>query len=252
MLVYFLTKQPDVCNKIGDGLLESGHVSVIFKSIEELYAGLKMNGEKKVDLIAADYRIIHHDLFDFYDMLIDYNCIVPFIFYNDPYPDAGQRVNYWKIQNQLKYKKKIQTAQIERTAPVMERINSLIESQEINPFITIVNRPCKSTARRKSDQSVQFDIDSFKIKHHIQNSRYKVFRFLYDNRGKPVNARMLCEYLWKSYTPQKKHTLYAYIHDLRSAMRQETEFIIGIKRDYKEMYRLTIEIPSVGCNKQKP
>ena len=240
MIVYFLTKQPDVCQYLTEQLKINGNLAFTFTEFEELYTAITISGKQKVDLLAVDYRIVQHDIFDLHQMLIDQNFVIPLIYYNDPYPEPSERVSYWQTQNRTRFSTNLSETTIVAVRPLLTMIAALIDSPQLNPYISLVNKPLSLQEERAKDVSHSFDLTAFRLNNHIQASRYKLFCYLYQHRDTPLTAKDICLFMWNDYSPKKLRTLYTYIHELRILCTKEKSCTIKIELVSKETYRLLV------------
>ena len=121
MVVYFLTKQPELCHLIAEQLKKSFHICSIFTDSAELYGAVTQNGSEKIDLIALDYSLFEHDVFNPFEILLqNEKTIIPVIYYNDPYPESNEMAAYWKAKNRSCYKEKLSEHKLHQIFPILK------------------------------------------------------------------------------------------------------------------------------------
>lgn len=240
MVVYFLTRQKEICEQMGKLLAEKNHVCTIFTDVEHFYASVKVQGARRIDLLAVDYRSFEHDVLNPYEIMIDHDCVIPFIYYNDPYPEPDERIAFWKVQNRHHFGAVLPESRLDEVSPVLSDLNVILENPELNPCISLINKPLPFYRDEKEKALAQFDIDSFRLRHRIPESRITLFTFLYERQGTSVDSETLCRYLWNDFSKEKLQLLYAYIYDLRAACKMEKTVVVRIEHDGKKQYRLTV------------
>lgn len=137
MIIYFITTQPEICQILQHNLKE--HTCFIFSELSPVIDLIEKKGARP-DLIAADYMITNHSVFNIYDQMDKYNLHIPLIFYNDPIVITRNRPIHWKtlIKMSDPCNKELD---LEKYSPVFETIARLIESPELNPYIYMMQQP---------------------------------------------------------------------------------------------------------------
>lgn len=249
MTIYFLTKQKEVCSRIAESLTEAGHASVIFTEPDTFFASVKMKKGSKIDLLAIDYRMFDHDIFNPYHMLNTNECTIPLIYYNDPIPEPEERAVYWKVKNHSRLGMKFTEAKSDALFPLLQLIQNITNDSNVNPYISIINKP-KEYHEEQNDSL--FDIEAFKREIHLPDSRLKLLHYLYENRNRSLSIENICSFLWNSCTAQKVHTLYSYIHELRAAFRNYKKQEVRISREGNHSYMLSVYLHQNGELKNVP
>src|SRR5574344_834180 len=98
MIVYFLTKEKDVCEEIASKMIEEGQSAIVFTDVKKYKNAVKQEGINRIDLLAIDFRMVDPTYVDPYRMIEESKLFIPLIFYNDPLPDADERAVFWKVQ----------------------------------------------------------------------------------------------------------------------------------------------------------
>ncbi len=232
MVVYFLTKQPELCHLIAEQLKKSFHVCNVFTDSEELYGAVKSNGSERIDLIALDYSLFEHDVFNPFEILIhDEKSIIPVIYYNDPFPASNEMAAYWKVKNRSCYKEKIPEEKLNQIYPLLKQIQNIVNSDNINPYISVICRPKVLLKEEKIITEGQFSPEQYRIQKNIPQSRFDLFMLFYKNKDIPLTAAWICEQLWGSFSVKKQNALYTYIHDLRVVFSTDESRLFSIDRE---------------------
>lgn len=239
MVVYFLTKQPELCNLIAEQLRKSFHVCSIFTDSAEMYGAVTQNGSDKIDLLALDYTLFEHDVFNPFDVLIqNEKCIIPVIYYNDPFPQSNEMAVYWKAKNRNCYKEKISEQKLMQIFPILKELQDIVNSERINPYMSVICRP-KMLMTNDSFVTVQrFSPEQYRLQKNMPQSRYDLFKLFYNNRNVPLTAEWLCEQMWGSFNESRQNALYSYIHDLRKYFSTDETRLFSIDHEDNSSYVL--------------
>ena len=178
MVVYFLTKQQDVCIRIASLLQEKGHVVAIFDDPQKFYLSVRQNGSKKIDLLACDCRVFEIDSFDPYKLMKEHDCYIPFIFYNDPYPESEERAVFWFQKNKKKFGSILPSENSEDVFRLLQEIQDIINSAQILPFVSCICPP-KSLSDALDASGEKFSLEELKEKYHIQETKFQVLEYLH-------------------------------------------------------------------------
>lgn len=139
MNIYVYSLQEYIGEIICDHLTEKGHLCINFKSQNDFSCTL-MRMKTKPDLLVLDYTFYNHDDFDIYEDLKEKGIILPLIFYNDPCLTMSTRSRHWKSQILLNQNFN-KTIKIENYEPLFQDLQELVESEELSPYITLMQKP---------------------------------------------------------------------------------------------------------------
>ena len=137
MTVYFFTKQIAVCEKIVDKIICRGMYAIPHYG-QKFFCHLLNKHGTLPDLFVMDYTMFQHDMLNIYRYMREQDVIVPLIFYNDPYPPDGERVNYWLFQQARHFTGLKISPEIRE---LLYAIQSAVESPEIKPYIPLIQAP---------------------------------------------------------------------------------------------------------------
>lgn len=240
MGVYLLTK-PDllkVCVQLALKIERTGNEVTVFTDPSEFYAALKLQKKGEVDYVMIDVRTFQLDIYNPYTDMATMPYPVPVVIFNDPYPEPDYRAAYWIAKNKRYLVPLISESAIESFHPEFFLIESYLNSDELNRYVSVINRP--DIFLTPEERSRIIDLEAFRLRHRITPSRFKVFRHLYENLGKEISSEELVSLLFGSYSPEKRKVVFSYIYDLRKACRNETSVQIRIDREYKGRYAMKI------------
>lgn len=240
MGIYLLTK-PDllkVCVQLALKIERTGSEVTLFTDPAEFYAAVKLQKKGEVDYVMIDVRTFQLDMYNPYTDMATMPHPVPVVVFNDPYPEPEYRAAYWITKNKRYLVPLISESVIESFHPEFYLIESYLNSEELNRYVSVINRP--EIFLTPEERSLIINLEEFRLRHRLAPSRFKVFRHLYENLGKEISGEELVCLLFGTYSPEKRKTIFSYIYDLRKACRNETSVDIRIDREYKGRYAMKI------------
>lgn len=237
MVVYFLTKQPELCSLIADQLKKSFHICSIFTDSAELYGAVTQNGSGKIDLIALDYSLFEHDIFNPFEILLhDEKSIIPVIYYNDPYPESSEMAAYWKAKNRSCYGEKLPEEKLHQIYPLFKQLQNIVNSERINPYISVICKPRTFILKNSFISRQKFSPEQYRLQKNMPQSRYDLFMLFYRNKDIPLTSSWLCEQMWNENSLARQNALYSYIHDLRKFFSSDETKLFSIERQENSCY----------------
>ncbi|HBG66857.1 MAG TPA: hypothetical protein DDW78_10350 [Treponema sp.] len=239
MVILFLTTQEAVCSRIVSLLSGSGHIMQVFTEPRKFYSTVLSSGRSKIDLLACDYLAFGGDEIDLFSIMEQHHSVVPLFYYNTPFPAPEDRAFFWYENIKRRQSKFLSPESLEPLLPVLVSIQDVINRRDVFPYIRLLNPPLPFR-EEGAQELLDFDLDEFRRRHHIQSSRFVLLQYLYEHRNEELEADTICEYLWKTVSEEKISTLYSYIHDLRKACEKEEAFYIAIERPAKRTYSLVV------------
>lgn len=244
MTIYFYTRQKKICRKIADILEEENNICCIYTDEGEFYTALS-NMKKYPDLLLLDYLVFNHDVFNVYRYMQEIKCLIPLIFYNDPFPPQEIRVQYWIMILKLYYSDT--DVNTDLYISTLNLVAEAVNSDNLRPYIALMRPPLSypdhesSTAEffpsvppKIQDKTITF------IRNELPDSLYSVFIILYKHRGKTISIIELQSLLRQKDREVKIDTIYSDISRLRSFFRIHSSVGIVILKAGKG-YKLLIE-----------
>lgn len=233
MTIYFYTLQKNVCRKIAERLEEGGHICCIYTDMNDFYNAL-LNMKEFPDLLLIDYLTYDHNTFNIYRYMREVGCLIPLIFYNNPFPPNGNmRVKHWRMLFNLYYSD-IKTIDIESYTSVFECVGHVIESEELKPYISLLQPPkpypCEVAAARTIDEDIRH------LDEYLPASLHRLLKILFEHRRETLSMSKLQQLLGTSKAGVARQTIYSDISRLRKHLRSHAR--IKIER-VREGYRLT-------------
>ena len=104
MRIYFLTREPDVCQLLADSFTKPDNEIKIFPIITKLFQTVFDEGILP-DILFLDFLYFQSDAYDFYSILKKKNKIFPVVHYNHPFPIASKRKYFWSFNLQKTFQK---------------------------------------------------------------------------------------------------------------------------------------------------
>lgn len=196
---------------------------------------------KKPDLLILDYQLVNHDLFNAYRFMKENNCLVPLIFYNDPFPTEGKRTEHWETVLRIEYEDALD---LNIYTPVLDIIANAVESKKLFPYIPLLQPPHPlpdlSTSGEKNNNieplSVDPDLFQFRKLNGMTNSLFLLLQILYNKRKTAVPVKDLQQSFSDNGYNVKEGTIYSLISHLRTLLRNIPESgtdIIKTKNGYR-------------------
>lgn len=235
MNVVFFTREVPVCMQIGKILEGEGCTSRIMTDDAEFFVSLT-DSTFKCDLLIVDYRAIPHQSFGIYRYLREKKFIRPLIFYNDPFPDSQERAEHWLHTNENLY----QTKQFSHLLPFFNRLNEIIESPGIHPYVSLLQPPVNMYKADSPDK--QIDLVSFRKRNHLSPVIFKIFSYFYSHLHREISVTELAKALWPVRKKQKRSisSIYSYISRLRKIIDDDALVKIDIVRTDTASYEMII------------
>ena len=226
-------EQRNVCERMCDFLKSICVVSKAFTDPAEFWSVIKLSAPHQIDFIIIDYRIYQLDIFNPYKEMLRSGNIIPIVFYNDPYPEPDARAAYWKTKNKMYFVPHINSSVLDNLYPVWKKLEEYLNSPEVNPYLTVIRQNAALTD--PCDKVSSFNIENFIKKSGLSSSRRKLLKIFYEHRGEELDSAFLCKRLWQN-AGEKEKVLYAYIHDIRSALAKEGSVVLSLERTGKGTY----------------
>ena len=237
MNILFLTRQINVCLRITSILESNGHKVKIFQKDDEFYEYVSKSNGREIDLLCIDFKTIGMPKSKYIDLkpysfLKAARLAVPLISYNDPNCELDMLVYYWKMRNAEEFPEIFNMDFLEKYTGVFTEIQEIVSSDELNPYISCICRPLPCSSQG------DFDLCAFRKKHSMILSRFKLFKYFFENLDKILSVKEICSHLWGIVKEEKKKTLYTYIYYLRKIFEKEEVFNFSLEREGTESYRL--------------
>lgn len=232
MIIFFITTQENLCNKIAERLMQQyNHIVRVFTNPRECYKAAISIGVSKIDLVACDYMIYDVEEINIFELMAVHNCIVPFFFYNSPFSVCKDRVSFWydKMNRHIKYYSPDYVLPDIKAG--LRNVDEIISAPDISPYIKLL---------APTPQFPGQELNSFRLRNKINFSRFKVLSYLYDHKNQDVSEQDLCLNLWNEVSPKRIKILYSYISELRKICRQDDILKMAISRSEKQSYCLTV------------
>ena len=190
MTIFVLTRQKEVLEYISQFLMQSGHNVSIFTDLEEFFFKME-NSSSNIDLLMCDYRALGFLENSPYAAMKARNKVIPFLFYNDPFPSIDERSIYWYSKMKLECGDNITNATYTRIMPLLKEIQDILKREDIYSLIDLLAPP-----KDFSQNIIDFDCEDFKRRHNIQESKYDLFLYFYTHNNIMLSIEDICTDLW--------------------------------------------------------
>ncbi|MBQ0003050.1 MAG: helix-turn-helix domain-containing protein [Treponema sp.] len=281
MRIYFLTRQPDVCQLLADKMAGTNVEIKIYPLLTKLFQNIFEFGVEP-DILFLDFMYYQSTTFNPYSLLLKHNKMFPIVFYNHPFPLAENRKMFWKKQLQ----KTGYFSDLSAILPFLDIMQNALQNPEIYPYVSCIQEPKEYISdnlryiepidsheveyytshfsnvitdflvpekKRKPfnhDENTLLEtsdcIKKFHKRNHISNKLQIIFNKLYQNFDRHVSAKELCEYISRDDKPASSNSLRLTIHRLRNILANDSELNFDII-SFNKGYILTT-VPD--CNKK--
>lgn len=237
MIIFFITRQTNVCNLISNRL--KNHSCYIYSDIKILSQILK-TGTFKPDLIIADYTLYNHDIFNVYDTLKKIRNPIPLIFYNDPCIIGNSKSFHWKYMINFIYPEERNNP--DKFTQIFKELEQIVESQDLKPFMQLNPQPKDLTtheyAKMLLDNTTDDDniIQNINDKLKLNRTYYLILKILYETKNTQIKLSEIEKELEKNNIYINCNSLKVEISKLRKKLSDLSDFnvqIIGKKEGYQ-------------------
>lgn len=243
MNVLFVTREPDACRLIASYLADDKIECEVQDDFLEFYIALQ-EGRLQYDVLALDFRQFQHMLCSVSDTFRALKHPVPFVFYNDPYPDHANRAVYWLQQNESLYEDR----EFHQLIPLFKRLNEVIEHPQVRPYISLLQPPRSLSAETSSaastSVSAEIAMTNFRVRSKIPPALFSLFEYFYENRSKEISARDIAKQLFGAgfYTDIRRNCVYSYVSRLKKYMHADEMLHVDIIRSSQERYKMVMKM----------
>ena len=136
MRIYFLTREPDVCQLLADSFTKPDNEIKIFPIITKLFQTVFDEGILP-DILFLDFLYFQSDAYDFYSILKKKNKIFPVVHYNHPFPIASKRKYFWSFNLQ----KTGYFKDLSKIEPLLSTMENALQDPQIAPYVSCIQQP---------------------------------------------------------------------------------------------------------------
>ncbi|MCR5614002.1 hypothetical protein [Treponema sp.] len=260
MRIYFLTRQPDVCQLLADKLAPLKAEIKIYPIVTNLLRDVFDYGIEP-DVLFLDYSYYQVETYNPYDLLQKYKKMFPIIFYNHPFPAAQERKEFW-LSN---LKKTGFFSDFSSIEPILDIMQNALTDSAIAPYVSSIQKPkpyFSSDMRyieplnddeiefytnrfdnvvsnfykakknpylvkvpSSSDDSVNFTSDSFtndfRVRNHLSHKIFLLFSYLYSKKNTHVPIAELCKILSHGTKKVSLNGLRLAVYRLRTILAED-------------------------------
>lgn len=237
MTIFICIPQHYIAEAVASLCIRNEHSCAIFQTATDIHEAIK-GMTKKPDLIILDYLLFDHNLFNAYDYMKSKKYFIPIIFYNDPFPDMGERAVFWECTLQLIYGKNFHA---ELYSAIFQKIETLVESDNLRHYIPLLQPPqntpdIKGTDDESATKTSALEISALQAKLSLNGTFFMLLSILYENKDSTISAHEISEKLTKKGCPVKKRTVYSLVMRLREKLNAQKDIdanIITVSGGYK-------------------
>lgn len=260
MRIFFLTREPDVCQLLADKFAGIDTEIKIFPIITKLFQSIFDVGITP-DILFLDFLYFQSDIFDFYGLLKKHDKMFPVVYYNHPFPIPTKRKFFWSFNLQ----KTGYFSDLSRIDPLLEIMEKALLDSKIYPYVSVIQQPvpyksanlryieplheseiefykdrfdnviteslCANSRIDKTSTPVEFTslnsadkqfTDTFQSRNHMSHKIKLLFTYLYSKRNLHVTVDEL-KSIFGHEKKQSSNALRLAIYRLRSILEQDIE-----------------------------
>ena len=261
MRIYFLTREPDVCQLLADSFTKPDNEIKIFPIITKLFQTVFDEGILP-DILFLDFLYFQSDGYDFYSILKKKNKIFPVVHYNHPFPIASKRKYFWSFNLQ----KTGYFKDLSKIEPLLSTMENALQDPQIAPYVSCIQQPqpYKSSDLRyieplraseiafyteRFDNVITDKINStkkecisystsnflnlnstdqrftneFRSRNHLSHKISLLFTYLYSKRNLHVTLEELKNVLSKDSKPETPNGIRLAIYRLRTILKEDVK-----------------------------
>lgn len=223
MTIIFVSPDPEITMILAHNFPQ--HICFTLSNVNTLTESLD-NLSTMPDLLVMDYLTFNHDIYNVYKEMGRHGVYIPLIFYNDPTLTLPTRFLHWK--NILEYEKP-PTSEFKITEEYEEillKIQELVESDELSPYIPLMQKPkpfpkdifeknsIKKMIKRTTEEKLNF------LEKHLSGNQFFLFNIIFNSKNDYSSLyEILCEYKNKSKVMTEK-SLEVVISRLKTKLKQ--------------------------------
>lgn len=136
MRIYFLTRQPDVCQLIADRLTKLKVEIKIYPIISSLLRDVFDFGLDP-DILFLDYMYYNNERLNPYSVLKKHGHLFPIVFYNHPFPLPESRKKFWV----LNLKRTGLFTDLSKIDGVLDIVKNALDDPDIYPYVSGIQQP---------------------------------------------------------------------------------------------------------------
>lgn len=259
MRIYFLTREPDVCQLMADKF-SSLHAEIrIFPLVTKLFQNIFDFGITP-DILFLDFLYYQNDVYDFYNLLKRKNKMFPVVYYNHPFPIPERRKFFWSFNLQ----KTGYFPDISKIEPLLQIMEEALKDPDIYPYVTAIQQPLpyRSTNLRYIEPIKESEIkfytenfdnvitdsiintkklsssrkteipqvspcssftNEFRNRNHMSHKIFRLFSYLYSKRNSHVSIDELKKILSSGTTEESSNGIRLAVYRLRSILKNDKQ-----------------------------
>lgn len=259
MKIYFLTREPDVCQLMADKFSDLHAEIKIFPLVTKLFQNIFDFGITP-DILFLDFLYYQNETYDFYKLLEKKQTIFPVVYYNHPFPIPDRRKLFWTF-NLLKTGYFQDISKIE---PLLQIMEEALKDPDIYPYVTAIQQPLpyrstnlryiepikeseikfytdnfdnvitdsilktkKITSSRESEIPITIHesnfTNEFRNRNHMSHKIFRLFSYLYAKRNSHVTTDELKKILGSSSTKESANGIRLAVYRLRSILKNDSQ-----------------------------
>lgn len=245
MKVCIYSPQFEIAELLAEQLTDADTSCIPFLKINHMMETV-INSRNYPDLILLDYLSINHELFNIISHATSRKLHIPFVFFNDPCTMEKSRVDCW-ISIIKKFEGNLKTVDFNYIKPFLEKLQKVIESDDIRPYIPLLTPSLKLPEKYIKDPQAMYYIKEnstdclidFKDRNELPENLYYLLTILQKNRDKSLTYEDIVQQYIDDNKQMSISSLQVLMSRLRNAIRKDPEckFLINKKdKSYRFVY----------------
>lgn len=156
--------------------------------------------------------------------------------------------SYWLTKNRVGYQDILTEDKILSLTPVLKLIQDAVTSEKLNPYISVICRPKSFSQNELFKEPLKVTPEEYKSRKNMIQSRFELFKFLYDNKDIPLTVNRICQELWNDSSSSRQTSLYSYIHDLRKIFATDETKLFSIVKHENSRYEFKCHFEKEKAN----
>ena len=224
MNVVVLTKNPDSCT-FDSYLRRSGYFPIVCPDMNLV---VDFHRERGIGILLCDFRFFGFESNNPYESIAERTCgeKIPFVFYNDPFPDFTKECFIEKWERTLS----------EYYGSVNDSTHEFLECLSSAVICAAVQKDGAEVKSVQKNESRMDVLKKLKEMLRMPNSKFSLFELFFRNPGESIDGAELCRKMWSRDDSKTMANLYAYIAYIRKRLLEFPQLEMAIVKSQKGKY----------------
>lgn len=245
MRIYFLTREPDVCQLLADKFSDNQTEIKIFPIATKLLQNVFDYGIEP-DILLLDFLYYQAEFFNLYELLIKHEKMFPIVFYNHPFPIPEKRKFFWLYNLQ----RTGYFSDLSKIEPILDKLQKALQDPHIMPYVSAIQnpKPYRSTNMRYIEA-----LNENEIEYYTQHFSNVITDFLQKEKqpdslqNKPYTTekddlQFIAEFRNRNKLSHKIYVLFSYLYKKRNTHIPVSELCSALSKGSRK-----IEAATTNC-----